>query len=74
MLHLIAVCIWNFYRAVWIMDHAGLLLTEHEAQDTYGEKNRYEGQIENHIFLIGWFVSPPHTQNHCGTIYTLYIG
>lgn len=55
MLHLIAVRRWNFYRAVWIMDHAGLLLTEHEAQATSGEEITTGAHRKPHlsIYIVG---------------------
>lgn len=35
MLRLIALCMWHFHHAVWVMDHAGILLTDEEAQEGF---------------------------------------
>ena len=35
MLRLIALCMWHFQHAVWVMDHAGIILTDEEAQEGF---------------------------------------
>lgn len=35
-LRLIAVCIWNLHRAVFLMDHADILLSNEEAEEIIG--------------------------------------
>ena len=39
MLRLIATCMWNLHHALWVMDHAGLILRDDEAEDEIPKKN-----------------------------------
>ena len=39
MLCLIATCMWNLHHALWVMDHAGLVLRDDEAEDGFPKKD-----------------------------------
>ena len=50
-LGLIAVCLWNLHRAIWVMDHAGLVLLDEEAEVQRFSKSSFSKSRSTNPFL-----------------------